>query len=384
MAALLWAALFACRAEEAPLSFDHPAGLYSGPFDLKIETGPDVASMRVTLDGSVPGKKQGKKLAGPLRINGTTVVRAAAHLTDGTWSAPVTRTFIFPAGVARQTGENLPASWGVDATNRPVPAAYAMRLPPDVQRTGTARIEQALQSLPTLSITLPTEELFGASEGIYAHSQESGKDWERAASVEFIPTNGTGGFAVEAGLRIHGGWSRRPEESPKHGFRIYFRKKYGTGELNYPLFGGGLEKHTLLVLRGGNNNTWLHPESAERKRAEFARDSWMRSAHAAMGYPAARDRFVHLYLNGLYWGVYDLAERPDAGFCAERLGGAGRDYDALSAGKVISGDDGAWKALFAAANHGVERDTDYARIGELLDLTAYADFILLNLYGAND
>jgi len=90
--------------------------------------------------------------------------------------------------------------------------------------------------------------------------------------VEFFPTNGAVGFRERAGLRIQGGWNRRPEESPKHSFRIVFKKKYGVGKLKSPLFGDGVKEFDQLILRGGNNDSWLHWNAEERRSADYLRD----------------------------------------------------------------------------------------------------------------
>ena len=109
----------------------------------------------------------------------------------------------------------------------------------------------------------------------------------------------------------------------------------------------------------------------------------MRETYAAMGHASARGTFVHLYLNGLYWGVYNLAERPDENFAAEHLGGKSKDIDARNSDKILSGDDVAWKELFALANGGLHEKERYEAAQRLLDLPTFIDFMLLNLYGAN-
>ena len=77
------------------------------------------------------------------------------------------------------------------------------------------------------------------------------------------------------------------------------------------MFGpGGVQEFDALVLRAGNNNSWLDSNGEGRRRADYIRDEWMRQSMLAMGYPSARGIFVHLYLNGLYWGLYNLCERP--------------------------------------------------------------------------
>ena len=286
------------------------------------------------------------------------------------------------ANVLRQDGARFPKTWG---TNNGLPVIADYEMDPEVVTNAAYRGEmvKALAALPSLMLTLDAADLFGSPNGIYSNPKESGDAWERRCSVSFFPTNNSTGFSVNAGVRIQGGWNRRPEESPKHSFRLVFRKQYGAGKLKYSLFGAGVKEFDQLILRGGNNHSWLHWSAAERRSADYLRDQWMRETYAAMGRLSARGCFVHLYLNGLYWGIYNLTERPDEHFAAAHLGGKASDYDARNADKILSGDDIAWKQLFALANAGVTNAAQFAAIAELIDVPAFCDYILLNLYGAN-
>ena len=361
--------------------FDHQRGLYFEPFTLGLSAKGKDSQLRFTTDGSLPSLTSTLYTA-PLRLTNTTTLRVAA-LADGKEpSAVETRSFVFPRAVVHQTGGSFPTNWGVNNAQA-MPASYAISPAVIASPERQAELAEALRALPALSLVLDPSELFGAGRGLYSHPQESGEEWERAASLEFLPVDGTAGFHHGCGVRIQGGWSRRPEESPKHSLRLVFRKRYGPGQLKQPVFGEGPAKFDTLILRGGNNNTWLHPSSEERRRADYLRDPWMRATYAAMGHPVAHDRFVHLYLNGLYWGIYDLCERPDEHFAAAHLGGTEFDYDTRNSDKVLSGDEVMWKRLFALANAGVETDASYAALGELLDMPAFIDFMVLNLYGAN-
>jgi hypothetical protein len=277
-----------------------------------------------------------------------------------------------------QTGEGWPTAWGV-REGRPVPVHYAMD--PGADRKALRR---AFESLPVLELTLDPDDLLGVERGIYSHPMESGEAWERKARIRWTGPGGPTekGFETACGVRIQGGWNRRPEESPKHSLRLVFRGRYGAPRLEHPLFGGGSGSFETLVLRGGNNNSWLHWSGEERRRADYLRDEWMRRSHAAMGHPAPRGRFVHLALNGLYWGVYNLVERPDEHFVAERLGGRPADWDSRNADKVLSGDDTAWRRLMAMAP-AAEDPGVWAEIRGLLDVPAFIDYMVLNLYGAN-
>lgn len=369
--------------QAAKIKLDAKRGFYSAPFEVAISSAAVDAKIYFTTNSSLPSPASGVPLTKPLRITTTTVLRTAGF-KDGQLATEIdTHTFIFPADVLTQTGTGFPKHWGQN-NRQPVPADYEMD--PEIVKDSAYRgtLVDALKQLPTVSLAVAPDDLFGPARGIYVHPLESGADWERAASVEFIRHDGTKGFQADCGLRIQGGWNRRPEESPKHAFRIVFRKKYGPGKLKYHLFpDAGVNEFDQLVLRAGCNNSWLHWSGEERRHGDYLRDQWMRDSQASMGHPAARGLFVHLYLNGLYWGVYNLTERPNEDFAADHFGGTAEDYDCRNADNVLEGDEVAWKRLFARANAGVKGDQEYAAIQELLDIPGFIDLMILNFYAGN-
>ena len=144
-----------------------------------------------------------------------------------------------------------------------------------------------------------------------------------------------------------------------------------------------MQEFEELILRGGCNNSWLHWSSEERKHGDYLRDQWMRETYAEMGQLSARGRFVHVFLNGLYWGIYNMVERPDGRFVRAHLGTPDADLDVRNADRILEGDAEAWNTLFNLANTGLKDDERYHRVESLLDLPSFIDYILLNLYGAN-
>ncbi len=300
------------------------------------------------------------------------------------WAATCLRAEILPKAtdVVRQDGKGFPETWG-SKDNNPVPAWYKME--PDICGAPEYRdsMERSLDSLPSVFLTLPVEDLFGVARGIYAHPESAGEAWERRGSFTFLEKKEVK-IRVDCGVRVQGGWNRRPEESPKHSFRLTFKKRYGMGKLHYPVLGSeGPDDFDSLILRAGCNNTWLHARGVERRRGEYIRDQWMRDTLRDMGQPSAAGTFVHLYLNGLYWGVYNLSERPDAGFAAAHFGGAAIDYDSFNADKLLMGRRDGFEELMKRVNAGVKTRADLARVSELLDLKNFADYMLANIYGAN-
>jgi hypothetical protein len=372
-----------CAERSAKLTFDVEHGLFTKPFTLTISSEDASVAIYYTTNGSPPSLESANRYTKPIVIPTTTILRSAAFKDGNQITQTDTRTFIFAAGVLRQTGAGYPATWGTN-NNAPVPADY--EIDPEIVNHPAYRsaMEPALKSLPSLSVVMDRDDLFGPTHGIYANPKESGADWERPASVELIHPDSQPGFQIDCGIRIQGGWNRRPEESPKHAFRLAFRKKYGAGKLKHRLFErSGADEFNELILRAGCNNSWLHWHPTERERGDYIRDQWVRETHAEMGHPAVRGLFVHLYLNGLYWGIYNLTERPNENFASDHFGGKPADYDARNGDNILSGDDVAWKQMLALANAGVTNDAAFKAITELLDVPAFIDYMILNFYAAN-
>ena len=328
--------------------FSVSRGLFSDPFTLQITTTTPGATMVYTTDGSAPTLQNGIQTAAPdaqtsptveVSIAATTTLRAAAF-KDGLLPTPVeTQTYIFPADVVTQrvlssTIKNNPV-WG-------------------------PQLEDALLALPTISLVT------------------SGRisEVERATSVEMIFPDGTTGFQIDAGIEYYGGHSLG---SPKKNMRLSFKSKYGGSKLNYDLFGdGAVDEFDQLLLRTGSHDTffWTHPGGA---KGNYIRNRWAFDRQLEMGQPAPHGRFVHVYVDGTYWGQHQLMERPEASFMASYFGGWPEDYDALNAGVSVDGDLAAWNAM--RRNAVID---DYEQLQKYLDVVNYADYMLLQFYGGND
>ncbi|HET9264310.1 MAG TPA: SUMF1/EgtB/PvdO family nonheme iron enzyme [Vicinamibacterales bacterium] len=81
--------------------------------------------------------------------------------------------------------------------------------------------ETVFRGLPTLSIYFQPQDL----QALLENKREHGRAWERRASVSYF-NEGRLQFGGEAGVRVHGGGSRIT--SPRQGWRIFFRRQYGT------------------------------------------------------------------------------------------------------------------------------------------------------------
>jgi hypothetical protein len=361
--------------------FSVDRGFYDQPFVVEITTNTTDAEIRYTTDGSEPTATTGAVYSTSIPVAGTTTLRAAAFKAGYIPSNVDAQSYIFVDDILTQDN-NQPA--GYPSTWQGFSADYEMD--PDIVNNPTyaTRVRDALVAIPSVSITTHVDNLFDSTIGIYQNSQSSGVNWERPASVELIYPNGDDGFQINAGLRIQGGASRIQSRSPKHSFRILFKGIYGDSKLNYPLFGdNGVNQFDTLILRAGYNNSWAHSSGGQRDGATFVTDQWIRDTQLAMGHASADGEFVHLYLNGRYWGLHNLTERPDAAFAAEHLGGIKEDYDALNSGEAVEGDTAAWNTMMSLANAGLASDAAYLQIQDYLDVENLIDYMILNIYSGN-
>ncbi len=354
------------------------------PVTVEIYTATPDADIYYTRDGSVPNPENGTRYTEPIPLLTTTVLRAAAFKEPLHPTNVDTHTYLFLSDVIRQenTQAGYPPVWAGH------PADYEMD--PDIVNDPryADEIQQALRTFPSLSIACDPEALFG-TKGLYQNPREDGASWERPVSAELIvPDHSEPGFQIDAGLRIQGGSSRNPD-TPKHSFSLRFRKEYGAGKLDYPLFqaspygDGAVERFDFLQLRSGYNFGWTHRHYYQARHAQYNRDPWTNDLYLAMGQRASHGRWVHLYLNGLYWGLYHLHERPDEDFVASYFGGEPNEYDVLNSGHATAGNKEAWNAMQALAQGNMADPIEYARVQQHVDIDSLIDYIILNCYIGN-
>jgi hypothetical protein len=372
-----------------PVHVSVERGFFSAPFNLLLTTVTPDAVIRYTTDGSPPTVTS-TLYAAPIVISNTTPFRATAFKSNSLPSRVVSHTYIFPESVLRQPTNppGFPMTWITQNGSVIVPADYAMdpRVINNPAYSNLAR--QALTSIPTLSVVMKTGDLFSQASGIYSNPRATGLAWERPASAEFIFTDGSAPVQIDAGYRIQGGTSREENKDHKHSQRLLFRGAYGAGRLNDRFFkDSSVNSFDTLVVDAGLNLVWTHrTDSTQRRQAQYVRDQFVSDLQNAMGWPAFHGRFFHLYLNGLYWGLHGIHERPEEDFAASYFGGDETDWDIIkntTAFEVLSGDITAWNAMRSLANSGLANDAQYQQMQQYLDVPSLIDYMILNIYTGN-
>ncbi|MBN1844442.1 MAG: lamin tail domain-containing protein [Sedimentisphaerales bacterium] len=368
-------------------------GFYDQPFDLRISCATPGAVIRYTLDGSEPAEQAGI-LYDPnttIAITTTTVVRSVAFKPGWRTAKVSTHSYLFVDHVAQQPADpaGWPDTWGYDGDldgndgdrgdeNGIIPSDYEM----DPRVVGSTlpgySVREALLDIPTVSISmLPVDFITeNESNGIYSNPLSR---WERKCSIEYIRPDGVEGFQHDCQIEVHGNASRRPFRMQKHSLRLTFTSLYGPSKLDYPLFPESeVERFNQLVLRACFTDSWgLVSWGVDRYRpndSQYIRDVWIKDSLFDMGQPSSHGNFVHLYVDGLYFGVHNLTERLRGEFFADHLGGEPADWEI---NEDFATPGARWNAMMA-----IDPSTlaGYEQIREYLDVENFADYMLLHFY----
>lgn len=376
--------------------FSHNRGHYEQPFDVVITCDTPGAIIRYTTDGSRPTASSGTVYTKPVRVSSTTMLRAAAFKTGWLESNVDTQTYIFLNDVIQQgtdsdTGMPVPPPGCPELWPSPTVVGDYQVDPDVVGQNGTdafgglyaSTIKDDLKSIPTLSLVMPRDDWFGPT-GIYVNKNQDGT--ERWCSAELIDPSGGDAFQIDCAVRMQGGVSGGGTsldrwKSYKLSMRLVFRGGYGAGHLEFPLYGSeGTDRFNTVVLEAQLNNVWHHSSVDQQIRGQYTHDQFPSNVQNALGGYGAHGRPVHLYLSGLYWGLYWIHERPDEHFAESYLGGDAYDYDVLkhNAGGVINGSNANYYQMFNAGGSTVRT------ISEYLDVPNFIDYMITNFYVGNN
>jgi hypothetical protein len=330
-------AVSAHAADSSPPEFSQPRGYHSQAIFLEI-LAEDGAEIRFTEDGSEPSVRRSSLYTNPIEIDSNTTIRAISVI-DGEESEIATSTYLFAEDTINSSDMEV-----------------------DIVARYLSELEPSLLSVPTIVLTVP--------EGVHRNDQHQ-------MSMEYIEPDGGEQFQIDAGIKQFGATSLR---DPKPNLRIYFKSEFGPTKLEYPLFeefktgeDAGIEpaeEFDQLELRQGSGDSVFRGSN----RATILRNRLFNDIALTQGALVPHGRYVQVYINAEYFGVYHLRERFNAAFMEYYHGGDKEDYEAVNAGEAYDGDGSAWEDLVEAA------EDSYETFREIVDVDAYLDHILLTFW----
>lgn len=372
---------------EAP-TFSHLSGFYNTEFHLSItHPAPDTVIF-YTLDGSEP-TPESHQYTDPVRISTdaySPLSAAKIESITANWKAPETNVqksvIIRASAINLTTGESSPV------------ITHTYFVGQDIQRHYT---------LPVVSVVAEYEDLFNPQDGIYvlgenylsiadqdltedekqlvANFNQHGDQWERSMHIEFFDQSGLPIFSQDGGIRIHGAGSRR---NAQKSLRINADCTYDTKCLfEYPVFQAQYKedinpKYKTIILRNFGQD-WMNGMMRDLLAQDLLKDTGLDlQAH----YP------VIVFLNGEYWGIYQLQERYDEYYFYNHYGSDIHDVSIIRMdGNLFRGkqeDADRYNDLInfkRTQDLSIPDNYDYLR--SQVDLESFTDYLIANIFLAN-
>ncbi len=282
----------------APPEFSVGGGFHDVPVELRLTTREPGGVVRFTTDGSEP-TAQSQVVEAPWTVSRTLVVRAVTYDGDGRRSEETARTFFI--GVRHE----LPVvSLAADPALFEFENGYLFGMG-----------SRVLNSRGDVLGTYP----FSASN--------AWQDREAEVHLELFEPDGRTGLRQRAGLKVFGGWGSRGY--PQKSVALFARKQYGAGKFEHDIFpGSGVGAFESLVLRNsGNDNQSTHQIPPRSPITQFGPTKSYGSYFVNGTFTLLRDAMMQrllagesdldlqgyrpavVYLNGEYWGIYNIREK---------------------------------------------------------------------------
>ncbi len=296
------------------------------------------APVYYTLDGSVP-TKQSAPYTGAITVNATTTLRARAIASGAVPSETVTKTFLV----------------------------------------------ESKHDLPVVCLSTDADGLFSEKSGILATGSGASpefphvganywQDWERPIHFEYLNAAGVPQAAFDGGVQVFGQFSRALEQKS---LAVYLRDKYGPGEICCPFFPNGkVNVFSSLVLRNSGQ--------------DFS-SAHLRDAFCAMVMKGQVDvefmdyRPVAVYINGDYFGLYDLREKINGDYLENHRGIDKHNTDLIKGNRIVqlgSLDDHT-ALLNYVKTHDLRDDAVYRRVCDWVDIDNLIEYWMCESFFCN-
>lgn len=196
---------------------------------------------------------------------------------------------------------------------------------------------------------------------------------EKPGHFAYYETDGALGTAFGCGLRASGSSTLLARQKS---VAVFLRGAYGQSETNYPFFtDSDVTVFSSLVLRNSGQ---------DRDKARL-RDSFFSKAVKGLNMEYAETRLVIVYVNGQYWGIYDLNENQNEDYMAAHYGVDPDAVDIIRRNiEALAGRNSENKRVRAWALATDTSDPDkYAEYIQWVDPDYFIDYLIAQTYFAN-
>ena len=360
-------------------SFSDEQGFYDSSLNIAVQSfyGNDIY---YTLNGSMPkpGTNYTFKYSSPLQIND--ISNEKNYLSDIETTAPKPNDN-YDYWIAPRENQFKATVLRLRSYNNGKPASDVL--------TKTYFVSENIKnkySIDVLSVVTDSLSLFSNDSGIYvpgkmydgqnalvANYTQKGDSWERAAHFELFNNNGDLLYGQNAGIRIHGGKTRR---APQKSLRIYSRDKYYDDYFEYKFIPerdyAGYKNFIVQTLFSSERGIVLN-------------DIIINQLVKSLNTNVMLARPVVLFVNGEYWGLHTIRERTDE-YYLENLYGIEHDsINILSnSGEVEEGNNLHYRVLKEYLNtHNLKDNSSFGYVDNKIDIDGFIDYFIIQSYFDN-
>ena len=373
---MLFLCLLACllksSAQEVQVFFSRSGGFYEDCFSLTLSCDGQ-SQIRFTTNGATPTAASALYTE-PLYLD------ESLYSKSDIYTIPTAVEALFYAPDSVQHCITIRAAAFDEAGNRIGPVAthsyFVRALGCDTH--GLSVMALAADSLALFDydsgILVPGANFDPTDESWSGNYYQSGIEWERLVNVEFYELDDNSGINQQAGLRTHGGTCRRQTQK---GLKIYAREEYGKKRFKHRFFES--------ISNDSFKHLVLKPFSYQWYVFGIQDDICNRMA-AQLDVESVASRPMVLFLNGEYWGIYYLKEKPDSHYLEDHFGNDDSDYNVVDNwyGYQVDGDTTGFVQMihwFSSCDFSSEEE--YAMADEKIDLSSFIDYYCLELFIAN-
>jgi hypothetical protein len=294
-----------------------PGGVYEDVDSVSVVLSGE-GQIRYTTDGSLP-TIHSKLYTGPIVLTKSTTIRASCFVEGALQSPAVTTSYII----------------------------------------------NEHHTFPVLSLSVDPEAMFGEN-GIYTQYRQ---DREIPCNLTLFE-NGEG-FSIDCGIKMHGHTGLM---NPKKSFKVCFRGAYGESVLNYPVFGEeyGVDIYDSLCMRAGQD--YLFAIFREELFVSLCQD---------MGDDVLtqQSKFCILYVNGEYFGIYNLKEAFSEMYYAQKRGVSEESVEMVQAPVRMNSD--VFRFMTYLRTHDMTDPANYEYACSVFNMDSLIDWMIIQGYSTN-
>ena len=241
-------------------------------------------------------------------------------------------------------------------------------------------------NLSVVTIVADPNDLFSPISGIYVpgpnpgdfpdHTSNYWQDWEREAHVEVFGRQGEMIIYQECAVRQQGQTSR---DQPQQSLKLIARSQYGSNVFEGRLFSKrSYDSFSSFIMRTSNDDAYN----------TRMRDSVLSAlADSADGLLYQETEVCVAYINGKYWGHYNLRETANTDFICQLEGWVGQEDEidyVRGNSNLQQGSDESYQALVNwVKSNNTATDQAYELISSVIDVPNYIDYMIIEMFVGN-